>query len=108
MNLEIIFDAVGSLGLPIVITILLIWHLIRLNRSLTAINQGLLEELAKLRADVNASMSASASNEKLLEQNERLVETIQQTQRDSMNLVRQWVESSILNDDSSDRAMDHG
>ncbi|KPK75383.1 MAG: hypothetical protein AMJ79_11330 [Phycisphaerae bacterium SM23_30] len=91
MNYEVIFDAIASLGLPVVIAVILVWNLVKLNKSLTAQNNNMQEELSKLREAVSNGMNLLANTEKLLQQNELLVEAIRKSEKDSMELVRQWV-----------------
>lgn len=86
------FTAIERLGLPIVAAALLIWHVLSLNKQLTDHNRKLLEEMGQLREIVNRSAQNSDGNERLLRQNEILVNVVQRSERASLELVRDLVQ----------------
>lgn len=95
MELNAIFNAVGTLGLPVVVTIVLVWHFLHVNKSLSEHNQRLVNELASLRAELAKIHQTDVHSERLLQQSESLRTLIESRDRESQVLLRLLVEAQI-------------
>ncbi len=54
MDLKAFADIVGNLGAPVGFAIILIWHVLKVNKALTTHNNTLVKEVAKLTAKMDA------------------------------------------------------
>lgn len=95
MDLKILFDAVASLGMPVAVATVLIWHFIWQSRNQDRRNQQLMKELSRLREALERSNQSQEQDEHLARQNEKLVEAIRLREESSFDLVRQVLSVSI-------------
>ena len=98
-----IFELVKSLGFPIGIAVFLVFYFVQLNKKLESRNEGLLQELGRLRSVFQETNSMLDSYNKLLRQNEVLVEAIQERERQSLELVKTLVDMQASSKSSSGR-----
>lgn len=102
MDMKLLLDAVGQLGLPVALATVLIWHFIRHSRLQESRNNLLMVELSKLREAVEKALHGHQQNERLLQQNEKLVEAIRKRESTSFDLVRQVLELRAETDGAAD------
>ena len=96
MNLQALYDAIGTLGMPVAVAAFLIWHFVSMNKSLTVHNKKLISEIAALRKLMERATISEQTNARLLQQNEKLVEAVQDRERQSQELLRQLIEARFL------------
>lgn len=88
-----VFKAIETLGVPIVFATVLLLFFLRSNRALASQNSKLLEEVAALRQRVDTTVHAITVNERLMTQNERLVDSLRSKEEAFTELLRSVVES---------------
>jgi len=94
MGAELFFKLIGELGVPIAFAGILLWFFLNNVKTLTKQNQRLLDELTQIREHHQSSVHAQEINGRLMEQNERLVDSVRSKEQAFIELLR---EVSIAN-----------
>lgn len=75
----------------------LLWFFLRVHRHLSSQNEKLLSEVATLREHLTALVHAKDVNERLLMQNEKLVQSLRNKDQVFVDLIKMQVEIALSN-----------